>query len=335
MAIKLNEIKFENLNFEFSKEDFKKDFKVNLAMTVDSSADYTTNADEYFRKAMIGKDSSRSKFRQVLGVKDRIKLGTAVFDSLIKTGACDFDPSDSTISQKTFEVEPLMVSTSLCVADLEQSFVSDQIARGSMNFDDNFEFMNFFYETLAESHQEEMEYLTWQGDKTGGLTGSSAYLNTVDGLETLLAADVDVLNPSTASAVTSSNVVDKLIEARDTLGKEVKQKSDFVYIVSTNVAEAYKDAISENQASGQYYVGDVALNFQGVEVYEAKGASNDVIVAAQWSNFLNIQDLLTDETGYEVVDFYKTKLDRRIGVRTDFKFQPDYIKGDEIYFHKP
>lgn len=340
MGISLDKIKFDNLKFEFSKEDFNQDFtKVELGMTVDSSAAYTTNATEYFRRAMIGENSTRAKFRQVLGVKDRVKLGTAVFDSLIKDGACDFDPSNSTISQKTFEVCPLMVSTSVCIEDLEVSFVSDQLSKGSNDFNDQFAFMNFFYETLSMEHQEEMEYLTFQGQ--AGVTASfgSEYLSTCDGLEIKMTNDTNVLKPNAgnggvASAVTSTNVIAKLVQARNAMPKAAKNKADFVYIVSTNVYEAYTDAINQNQASGQYFNDAITPNFQGVEIFHAKGASDDVLIAANWKNLLNLQDLVTDETGYEVVDFYKTKLDRKIGVRTDFKFSPDFLVSEEIYFHK-
>jgi len=334
MATTLKTVKFTNLPFEFSVEDFNKGNKVELAMTVDTSADYATNANDYFRAAMIGENSTRSKFRQVLGVKDRIKLGTAVFDSLIKDGACDFDPSDSTISQKTFEVCPLMVGTSVCIEDLETSFVSDQIAKGSRDFSDQFAFMNYFYETLSNSTADEMEYLTWRGDSSGTLTGATAYLNTCDGLEAKLTADSDVIDSTGNTAINSANVISKLVEARNALPVAVKNRKDFVYMVSTNVMEAYMDAVSENKASGQYYIEGLTPNFQGVEMFKADGASNDVIVAGNWRNFLNVQDLLTDESGFEVVDFYKTTLSRKIGVRTDFKFSPDYILGEEIFFHK-
>jgi len=340
MAIKLDKVTFENLDFEFSIEDFGKDFNtknqsVELDMVVDASADYTTNASDYFRRAMIGENSTRSLFRQILGVKDRVKLGTAVFDSLIKSGACDFDPSNSDISQKTFEVCPLMVSTSVCVADLEVSFISDQLSKGSNNFNDSFAFMNYFYETLSLEHQEEMEYLTFRGDSTGTQTGANAYLNTCDGLEVKLGADGTVLKPVTPSAITSANVIDKLIEARDAMPTAVKDRGDFTYLLSTNAMEAYQDAISENQASGQYYVDKITPNFQGVSIVKAPGASDNVLIACNLNNLLNIQDLVTDETGYQVVDFFKTKLDRKIGVRTDFKFSPDFVVGEEIYFHIP
>lgn len=328
-------IKFGMLPFELSKADFNKGTKVELGMNVDSTGLYQTNANEYFVKAMIGENSSRSKFRQVLGVKDRIKLGTAVFNSLIKAGDCDFDPSDSDVSQVTFEVAPLMASTSVCVEDLEIAFMSDQLSKGSRDFSDQFAFMNFFYSTLSETVQEEMEYLTFRGDSAGTLTGTTDYLNTVDGLEKVLTTSSDTHKAATASTVTSANIIAKLIEARDALPQGVKNKKDFVFMLSSNAIDAYKDAISENKASGQYYVEDVTLNFQGVEIFHAEGASDNTIIAGNWNNFVNVQDLITDETGFEVVDFYKTKLDRKIGVRTDFKFVPGVVKHNEVFIHKP
>lgn len=325
---KLETIKMENLGFELEKKDF------NLSMTVDSTALYETNAVEYFRRAMIGENSSRSKFRQVLGVKDRTKLGNVVFESLIKAGDCDFDPSASTITQKTFEVTPIMLGTAFCVEDLEMSFVSDQIARGSSSFDDKFAFMTYFYETLTMQSQEELEIATWQAD-TDGFSPAIPYLEVFDGLEKLMLADATTLKPVSATAVTAANVIAKIVEGRNALPTAVKNKADFVYILSSNVYEAYVDSISANMQSGAYYASDVPVKFQGREVFEAKGMSDDVIVITYWSNLLNIQDLLTDETGWNVVDFMKTNLNRRIGVRADAKFQPAYVLGNEVYIHKP
>jgi hypothetical protein len=302
-------------------------------MNVDPSALYETNAIEMYRRAMIGEDSSRSKFKQIYGIKDRVKLGTVDFQNVVKPGACDFDPTDSDISQRTFEVCPIMIGTSFCIEDLETTFVSDQIGRGSKDFSEPTAFMNYFYETLQKVVDEELEILTWQGDT--GLT--SSYLQACDGLEVILGNTASgTLYPATASAVTISNVVDKLIEARTAVPKGVKNKPDFVYMVSTNVWEAYQDAISDNQASGQYFLGSQApLNFQGTPIVKVDGASDDVIVAGQTSNFLYITDLLADTQGFNVVDFMKTALNRRIGVRTDAKVSWDVVRYDEVFFHKP
>jgi hypothetical protein len=341
---KVNELSFNlgGKTINLSKEDFasaKKAFfnpetaegkEIQMAMTVDPSAAYTTNATEYFRKAMIGEEKTRSKFRPLLGVKDRVNLGGVdVTTVTIKPGACDFDPDNTTISQKEYEVKPLMYGTVFCVKSLEESFVSDQLTRGSNSFNQQFAFMNFFFEKLAQELTEQMEIITFQG---------TVLANGVDGLETLMAADVNILVPTVgnggiASAVTDLNVVAKLKQARNVLPKAVRRRKDFVYIVATNVYDALADAVSDNKASGLYYVEDVELKFQGVSIYKADGASDDVIIATYWENLVNIQDLLDEELGFNIVDFMKTTLDRKIGVRVDFKFQPTYTNAEEIYFH--
>jgi hypothetical protein len=323
-----------------SKEDFanaKKSFfdpstaegkEIQMAMTVDPSAAYTTNATEYFRKAMIGEEKTRSKFRQLLGVKDRVNLGGVdVTTVTIKPGACDFDPDDTTLLQKEYLVKPLMFGTVFCVKSLEESFVSDQLARGSNSFNQSFAFMNFFFEKLAEELTQQMEIITFSG---------TVALNGVDGLEVLMAADVNVLTPAApAAAITDLTVVAALKEARDTLPKAVRRRADFVYIVSTNVYDALADAVSDNKASGLYYVENVELQFQGVQIYKADGATDDLILATYWENLVSIQDLLDEELGFNIVDFMKTTLDRKIGVRVDFKFQPSYTNAEEVYFHLP
>jgi len=319
--------------FELAMSDFEKSKKeVNMGMTVDASANYATNATEYFRKAMIGEERTRSRFRQLLGVKDRVKLGTIDASALnVVAGTCAFTPGTTTVKQKEFTVQPLMLPTDVCIRSLEIAFMSDQLSRGSNSFTDKFAFMDFFYDYLGSILAEQIEKLTFTG--TVGVNG-------VDGLEAKMTADANILKPTggnggVASAITSANVVAKLTQARNVLPNEVKRKSDFVYIVARNVYEALMDDVSTNKASGLYF-GDSngTLTFQGVEIYCADGASNNVIIATYWYNLVNVQDLTDDELGFNVVDFMKTTLDRKIGVRCDFKFQPDYSISNEIYFHK-
>ena len=306
--------------------------KIEMAMTVDPSAAYTTNAQEYFRKAMIGEERTRTNFRQMLGIKDREKLGTVdVSAVVVKPGAATFNPNDTVISQKEFAVKALMLGTVFDVRSLEIAFMSDQLTKGSNNFNTQFAFMNFFFETLSAWVEEQMEVITFTG---------TVAANGVDGLETLMAADATVLKPTAgnggvASVITDLNVIDKLKQARNVSLDAVKRKSDFLYIVSANVYDAMADAVSDNKASGLYFVENVELQFQGVPVYKADGASDNVIIATYWSNLVNIQDLMDEELGFNIVDFMKTTLDRKIGVRVDFKFQPDYVISNEVYFHKP
>lgn len=341
---KVNELTFHlnGVEVNLSKDDFnnaKKAFfdaesvegkEIAMAMTVDATADYATNAQEYFRKAMIGDEKTRSKFRQLLGIKDREKLGYLDATSVaIKAGATTFNPDNTTVSQKEFEVKPLMFGTVFDVRSLEIAFMSDQLTKGSNNFNQQFAFMNYFFEQLAAEVTEQMEEITFTG--TVGANG-------VDGLETLLAADVAVLVPTVgnggiASAITDANVIAKLKQARNVLPKAVRRKKDFVYIVSTNVYDALADAVSAEKASGLYYVENVTLAFQGTPIYKADGASDNVIIATYWENLVNVMDLMDEELGFNIVDFMKTTLDRKIGVRVDFKFQPSYINSEEIYFH--
>jgi hypothetical protein len=42
---------------------------------------------------------------------------------------------------------------------------------------------------------------------------------------------------------------------------------------------------------------------------------------------------MSDEVGFNTVDFMGTTLERSIGIRADFKFQPSYVNSNEIYLH--
>jgi hypothetical protein len=302
----------------------------NLAMTVDASANYATNAQEYFTRAMIGDEASRTKFRQLLGVKDRVKLGGVTTTGInIKPYAAVFNPDNTTVVQKEYVVQPLMWGTKFDVRSLEIAFMSDQLAKGSNNFSDQFAFMTFFYSEIERRIQEDMELLTFQGVlATDG----------VDGLETLLAVDGNVLFPTAgnggvASTVTSANVIAKLTQARNVAPKAIRKRSDFVYIVSQNVYDALADIVADNKASGLYYLEAETMRFQGREVYLADGASDNTIICTYWENLVNVMDLMSDEVGFNTVDFMGTTLERSIGIRADFKFQPSYVNSNEIYLH--
>ena len=302
----------------------------NLAMTVDASANYATNAQEYFTRAMIGDEASRTKFRQLLGVKDRVKLGGVTTTGInIKPYAAVFNPDNTTVVQKEYVVQPLMWGTKFDVRSLEIAFMSDQLAKGSNNFSDQFAFMTFFYSEIERRIQEDMELLTFQGVlATDG----------VDGLETLLAVDGNVLFPTAgnggvASAVTSANVIAKLTQARNVAPKAIRKRSDFVYIVAQNVYDALADIVAAEKASGLYYLEAETMRFQGREVYLADGASDNTIICTYWENLVNVMDLMSDEVGFNTVDFMGTTLERSIGIRADFKFQPSYVNSNEIYLH--
>lgn len=331
-------VKLGDHKLTLTKEDFKnfqagkpaEGKEVQMAMTVDPTAEYATNAREYYTRAMLGDNQSRSKFRQLLNVKDRVKLGGVLFNDVdFKPGAVNPSFNDSDVNQKEYEVKSIMWATDVNVSDLEIAFMSDQLKAGSNDFSDQFEFMRFFYSELEKAISEKMEIATYQG--TVATVG-------FDGLQALMTADTAVIKPTVpnggiASAVTTSNVIAKLVQARDAVPKAIRKKKDFVYIVAQNVYDALADVVSENKSSGLYYIEGEQLKFQGREVYLADGASNNVIICTYWSNLLNIADLTDDELGYNVVDFMKTTLQRKIGIRADFKIQPDYVNANEIYFH--
>jgi hypothetical protein len=301
-----------------------------LNMVVDASANYATNAQEYFTRAMIGDEATRTKFRQLLGVKDRVKLGGVTTTGInIKAYTAAFAPDNTTVTQKEYVVKPLMWGTKFDVRSLEIAFMSDQLAKGSNNFSDQFAFMTFFYSEVQKRIAEDMETITFQGVlATDG----------VDGLQVILPAAAGILLPTVgnggvASAVTTANVIAKLTQARNVVPKAIRKRSDFVYIVSQNVYDALADVVAENKASGLYYLEGETMRFQGREVYLADGASNNLIICTYWENLVNVMDLMSDEVGFNTVDFMGTTLERSIGIRADFKFQPSFVNANEIYYH--
>lgn len=317
----INEFKLNRTGLTIKKQDFD--------MIAAPSAAYETNASESFARAMLG-DDVRSRFAQIMGIKDRVKLGLGDFQNVTQAGNSDWNPTNSNISQKTFEVCPLSFMTELTIEELEVNYMSDELAKGSNKFSTT-GFITFLWKTFAETISEELSIIAFQGDTS--LTGST-YLNVCDGLEKQLMNDTGVTKAVAASAITASNVIARFTQARNGAPKAVRNKADFVYMASTNVYDALADAVSENKMSGLYYIENVKLMFQGVEVIKVDGASDNVLISGQLSNFKNITDLAGDEHGFTMIDFKQTTGARKIGVRADAKLKVSYLRGNEIWIHK-
>ena len=159
-----------------------------------------------------------------------------------------------------------------------------------------------------------------------GNTSTSGQFN---GFATLLAADSALPSGQdiTGVAVTAANVVAELGKVVDAIPTAVYGSEDLAIYAASNVIRAYTRALGgfgaagvgangyENKGNNQV-LGN--LFFDGIPVIPARGAADDMIIAAEKSNLFFGTSLISDLNNISVLDMQE--IDGSMNVRVVMRF---------------
>ncbi len=99
-------------------------------LTVDATALLQANPTEFYAR-LYGMENAAGSYRVLAGIKNSTKIANVLFAQLTQAADCAFAPTDSTVSAITVDVCPLSIQTSVCQYQLEQTWLADQIPKGS------------------------------------------------------------------------------------------------------------------------------------------------------------------------------------------------------------
>lgn len=300
--------------------------EIKFATTVNTNALLQVNPKEFYSAALLDNRSS-SMFRQVLNLKEKTKIGNLAFGTLFYEAGCDFQGGDTTLDAKEMDVCKIQIGTELCVYDLETSFVADWMSAGSNQADFlPAAFATHFYAELGRAVNNNLEYLTWQGDTTGG----AGYLALCDGLLVKLSnGSIPSAQQITGTGVTASNVVAQLTLMYNQIPAVLRnKKSEVLWFVSSDVADAYMLAVA-SQSAEVYTTGEPVLKFLGYTLTVGEGMPTSTSVLSLKSNYVFLADLVSDPSDLTVIDMRNTTGDANIRVRSDFKVGFDYLNDAE------
>lgn len=279
--------------------------KINFDMSIATNALLCPNPTEWYAKAYVTQ-SVVDNFRVIPGVKSSTKVSTTTFPSVLKAESCDFTSSNNTLSATTLSVCPVQVQVQICKKDIETSYVSLEMAKGSSNWNVA-SFMAHYWDTLTAEVAEEIEYIRWQGSTTNtGYTGNNAYKALCDGYEKLLLADASVVDV-TLTASTVANVIDNLqavLLAAPTAILTTK-KSDLRFYVASDVFVKFQIAASKGNTIS-FVTELLGANFGGIKVVEAPGMSTGKIVLTRTANLVYLIDGENDSTDLKAIDLTET-----------------------------
>jgi hypothetical protein len=203
--------------------------KLRFDLDIDATALLQANSEAFYSRAYLNEETV-DNYRTLPGIKYKTKISNIVFGQVLQAENCAFVASNDDLASVEIDVCSLSAMAEICQFDLEQSFVSLQMAKGSNGDFTVASFMDYYWNEMALTIAENVEKLRWSGD-TGSGDASLAFANVID-----IAAPV---------AITTGNVLAKLAEVYDAIPAAVlANQENLRFYVSSPVAAAYRSAVA-------------------------------------------------------------------------------------------
>jgi len=294
---------------------------------------------KYIAAALLSADTLDKGLITIMpNVKFKSVIKKASTDDIVKDATCDFQTGQGTLTltEKILQPEEFQVNLDICKKDLHDDWEAAQMGYSAFdNLPANFS--DFVLAHVAAKVADRTEKNIW--------SGSTATSGQFDGFATLLAADTDLPagQDIVGTAVTAANVVSELGDVVDAIPTAVYGSDDLVIYAASNVIRAYTRALGGFQSGGVGANGYEnkgnnqslgSLFFDGIPVVAARGAADDVIIAAEKSNLFFGTGLLSDQNEVRVIDMAETDGSQNVRVVMRFTAGVQYaIVEDIVYRH--
>jgi len=265
---------------------------------------------KYIAAALLSADTLDKGLITIMpNVKFKSVIKKASTDDIVKDATCDFQTGQGTLTltEKILQPEEFQVNLDICKKDLHSDWEAAQMGYSAFdNLPANFS--DFVLAHVAAKVADRTEKNIW--------SGSTATSGQFDGFATLLAADTGLPagQDIVGTAVTAANVVSELGDVVDAIPTAVYGSDDLVIYAASNVIRAYTRALGGFQSGGVGANGYEnkgnnqslgSLFFDGIPVVAARGAADDMIIAAEKSNLFFGTGILNDITKYELLIWLK------------------------------
>jgi hypothetical protein len=315
--------------------------KLRFDLTIDPSAALAPNAEAFYAQAYLGSTEIADNFRTLPGIKYKTKIGTVTFGSdLLALSPCNFPNLNADdLSSHEVDVCALSAMAQVCQFDLEQSFVSLQMAAGSNGDFSVANFFNFYWSEMANSVNGSIEALRWRGD-----TGGVAPLDLCDGYEVQLDAALTpppgvtpVINGGTGSITTFSGVggLGAKLEAAFALlpASIASRTADLRIYMPTQLVNIYRLGVAAGNTQA-FITQDLSLTYLGIKIVLCPGMSNNKFVITLKDNLIFAFDGEGDPSDLRAVNLADTVAEPIIRTRANMKVGFSFVNnGDIVYYN--
>lgn len=311
-------------------------FNLNVA----DSALLNANPVEFFSKAYITEDIV-DNYRTLPGIKSKTKIATTDFGNILKISTADFSTTTGaeTLRAVEVDVQPVSAMAELNRFQLEQSYLSLSMAKGSGASYEVQPFMNFYWDQMAQEIQQEVELIRWRGNlgsTASGYTGSNAFLALADGYEKQLAADSAVNKVTASASITVSNVIAEMTKVYSSLVTNapqlVNRTEDLRFYVSANVAACYKQAVAQANVLS-YITKQLDLTFLDIKVVVAQGLSTNKMCLTLKTNLIYAFDGEGDGKALKAINLEESVAEPKLRTRANLKIGFYHVNPVEIVYY--
>ena len=311
--------------------------KLRFDLNIDASALLAPNADAFYAQAYLSGSEIPDNFRTLPGIKYKTKIGTVTFGTgLLATSPCNF-PNLNTDDLSSHEVDVCALSAmaQVCQFDLEQSFVSLQMAAGSNGDFTVASFFSFYWSEMANAIAGQIEALRWRGD----ITSLNPQLALCDGYEKQLAASElagDVINGGGGAITTFSGVggLGAKLEAAFALvpAAIASRTADLRIYMPTQLVNIYRLGVATGNTNA-FITQDLALTYLGIKIVLCPGMSNNKFVITLKDNLIYAFDGEGDSSDLRAVNLADTVAEPIIRTRANMKVGFSFVNPTDIVYY--
>jgi hypothetical protein len=311
--------------------------KLRFDLNIDASALLAPNADAFYAQAYLSGSEIPDNFRTLPGIKYKTKIGTVTFGTgLLAASPCNF-PNLNTDDLSSHEVDVCALSAmaQVCQFDLEQSFVSLQMAAGSNGDFTVASFFSFYWSEMANAIAGQIEDLRWRGD----ILSLNPQLALCDGYEKQLAASElagDVINGGGGAITTFTGVAGlaaKLEAAFALVPAAIASRTaDLRIYMPTQLVNIYRLGVASGNTNA-FITQDLALTYLGIKIVLCPGMSNDKFVITLKDNLIYAFDGEGDSSDLRAVNLADTVAEPIIRTRANMKVGFSFVNPTDIVYY--
>ena len=307
--------------------------KLKFDLQVDPTALLAANPEAFYSQAYLSEDTA-DNYRSLPGVKYKTKLATVTFGNILQPSSCSFSAPSDDLNAKEIDVCALSAMAQICQFDLEQSFLSLQMSKGSNGDFSVASFMSFYWGEMANKINGDIELVRWQGDTLS----ANPTLALCDGYEKKLTAGLTdptdtVINGGTGAIANFSTLETKLAAAFALLPASIATRTaDLRLYMPTQLVNIYRLGVASGNTNA-YITQDLSLTFLGVKIVVCPGMSNNTFVWTLKDNLIYAFDAEGDSSDLRAVNLADTVAEPYIRTRANMKVGFEYVNGSDIVFY--
>ena len=316
--------------------------KLRFDLTIDSSAALAPNADAFYAQAYLGGTEIADNFRTLPGIKYKTKIGTVTFGTgLLAASPCNFPNLNADdLSSVEVDVCALSAMAQVCQFDLEQSFVSLQMAAGSNGDFTVANFFNFYWSEMANAVNGQIEALRWRGwtlSPNPQLALCNGYEFLLDDALTPAPGVTPVINGGSGPITTFSGVgelADKLEAAFALVPATIASRTaDLRIYMPAQLVNIYRLGVASGNTNA-YITQDLSLTYLGIKIVLCPGMSDNKFVITLKDNLIFAFDGEGDPSDLRAVNLSDTVAEPVIRTRANMKVGFSFVNpGDIVWYN--